>query len=66
MLIEWKCKEYFGFTFRSTMEIIQQLADDKDLETVENIIVTQIVKRLQKIIDTESNNVFIGLTNTIE
>jgi len=48
------------------MEIIQQLADDKDLETVENIIVTQIVKRLQKIIDTESNNVFIGLTNTIE
>jgi len=48
------------------MEIIQQLADDKDLEAVENIIVTHIVKRLQKIIDTESNNVFIGLINLIE
>ena len=48
------------------MEMIQQLADDKDLEAVENIIVTQIVKRLQKIIDTESNNVFIGLINIIE
>ena len=46
--------------------MIQQLADDKDLEAVENIIVTQIVKRLQKIIDTESNNVFIGLINIIE